>query len=102
MKKAKTCFLLLFVLFSALLCCPARAKVIDGTVLAVNEEHNFVIIDMGKQDGIRKNMVLMVYRERKLLGKVEVEEVFEDMSSCVILPWFEKVDVKINDGVLAP
>ena len=47
-------------------------------------------------------MEFFIYREKKLLGKVAVEEVFEDMSSCAILPWYKNEEMKINDGVMKP
>lgn len=78
------------------------AEILNGRILEVNKDYNFVIINLGKEEGVKKGMVFMVYREKKLLGKVEAEDVFQDMSSCNILPWFEKEEIKIDDGVLKP
>lgn len=78
------------------------AEILNGKILEVNREYNFVIVNLGKDDGVKKGMVFMVYRDRRLIGKVEVEEVFSDMSSCIILPWFKNEEIKIDDGVLKP
>lgn len=78
------------------------AGILNGKILELNREYNFVIINLGKEDGVKKGMIFLVYRERKLIGKVEAEEVFQDMSSCIILPWYEKEEMKIDDGVLKP
>lgn len=78
------------------------AEILNGKILEINREYNFVIINLGKRDGVKKGMVFMVYRDRRLIGKVEVEEVFNDMSSCVILPWVKNEEIRIDDGVLKP
>lgn len=78
------------------------AEILNGRILEINKEFNFVIINLGKEEGVKKGMVFMVYREKKLIGKVEAEDVFQDMSSCAILPWFKKEEIKIDDGVLKP
>ena len=77
-------------------------RIVNGVVLNVNYKHNLIIINLGKEDGVEKNMEFFIYREKKLLGKVAVEEVFEDMSSCAILPWYKNEEMKINDGVMKP
>lgn len=89
-------FLLLFYLTGL------KAEILNGKILEVNRKYNFVIINLGKEDGIKKGMVFMIYREKKLLGKVEVEEVFKEMSSCIVLPWFLEEEIKIDDGILKP
>lgn len=79
-----------------------NAEIQNGKILEINKEFNFVIINLGKEEGIKKGMIFLVYREKKLLGKMEVEEVFQDMSSCNMLPWFKQEELKIDDGVLKP
>ena len=95
--------LIIFIIFCVLLL-PAglAAQIKSGKILEVNDDYDFVIISIGKEDGVEKGMLFLVYREKELLGKVEVEEVFDDMSSCVILPWYRDEEIKIDDGVLRP
>lgn len=79
-----------------------HAEILNGRILEINREYNFVIVNLGKEDGVKRGMVFLVYREKKLLGRVEVEDVFNDMSSCNILPWYESEEIKIDDGILKP
>ena len=79
----------------------AEERILNGRILAVNRKFNFVIINLGKEDGIEKGMIFMVYQDKKLLGKVEVEDVFPKMSSCIILPEWKQGSIKVNDGILA-
>lgn len=89
-----------------ILCCmffsPVRAeeKILNGRILAVNRKFDFVIINFGMEDGVKEGMIFMVYRDKELLGKVEVEEVFPKMSSCIVLPEWRQRTIKIDDGVL--
>lgn len=99
MKKSNFVTVIIILLFCCVGLC---AEILNGKILEVNNEHNFVIINLGKGKKVKKGMVFLVYREKKLLGKVEVEEVFQDMSSCNILPWFQKEEIKMDDGVLKP
>lgn len=84
------------------LSCNLQAGILNGRILEINHEYNFVIVNLGKEDGVKRGMIFLVYREKKLLGKVEVEDVFKDMSSCNILPWYEREEIRIDDGVLKP
>lgn len=78
------------------------AEILNGRILEINKKHKFVVINLGEKDRIRKGAELLVYRDKKLIGKIEVEEIFEKMSSCKILPWFAEEEIKIDDGVLKP
>jgi hypothetical protein len=105
MKKIKFLLILfVFIFVSSSLYPAARRteKILNGKILTVNKEFNFVIINLGKKDNLKKGIIFLVYRENKLIGKVEVEETFKDMSSCVIVPWISKEELKRDDGVLKP
>ncbi len=105
MKKIKIIFLFfVFIIASSSACFSSQKteKILTGKILTVNKEFNFVIINLGKKDNLKKGMVFLVYRENKLIGKIEVEETFKDMSSCLILPWITKEEFRRDDGVLKP
>lgn len=72
--------------------------VADGRVLVVNKEYNFVVINLGAKDGIKVGTNLLVYRDEKVVGKIEVEKLYETMSSATILPE-TKNDLKEGDSV---
>ncbi len=75
---------------------PAR---IEGQVLVVNKEFAFVVINVGEKDGIKDSEVLEVYRGTEFLGKVQVERIYDTMSSAVILPEATKQEIKEGDIV---
>ncbi len=75
---------------------PAR---LEGQVLVVNKEFAFVVINIGEKDGIKNAEVLDVYRGQELLGKVQVERIYDTMSSAIILPKVTKKEIKEGDCV---
>ncbi len=72
---------------------------IEGQVLVVNKEFAFVVINVGEKDGIKNAEVLDVYRGNELLGKVQVERIYDTMSSAIILPKYTKKELKEGDIV---
>ncbi|MBL7157593.1 MAG: hypothetical protein ISS92_05495 [Candidatus Omnitrophica bacterium] len=52
-----------------------RVKRRKGKVLEVNRDYDFVIVSMGKKDGIKKDDVLSVFRTGKVLGTILIEKV---------------------------
>jgi len=72
---------------------------LKGKVLVVNERHGFVVIDLGARDGVEKGMVLIVHRERKFVGKCQVEKVYNRMAAAdLVLDWM-KDEAQVGDGV---
>lgn len=53
-----------------------------GEVLVVNREFNFVVVNLGIQDGLKEGDLLSVYDGDKLLGKVCVETVRKNISAA--------------------
>lgn len=75
-------------------------ELLTGEVLAVNDEFHFVIVSLGKKDGVKGGEKFIVYKDKKYKGKVEVEEVFKDMCSCNILPEYQAEEIKVGDMVI--
>ncbi len=63
--------------------CPVGLR---GEVLIVNDEFNFLMIDLGEKDGLSAGTILGVYRDRELLGKIRAEEVYSNISEAAVLP----------------
>ena len=55
---------------------------IEGKVLVVNEEYNFVVINLGSKDGISVNDVFVVSRDNAQVGEIKVEKVHDAMSAA--------------------
>ncbi|MDD4909913.1 MAG: hypothetical protein PHR44_04450 [Candidatus Omnitrophica bacterium] len=69
----------------------------SGKVLVVNREYNFVVIDLGVEDGIKAGEVLSLYRDNRLLGDIKIEKVHESMSAANMLSEGMKDRVKEGD-----
>lgn len=69
---------------------------LEGRVLDVNKEYNFVIIDLGEKDNIKSGDVFGIYRKDQLIAKAVAENIYEDMSSIIVLD--EWLDVPILSG----
>ncbi|MBN1405054.1 MAG: hypothetical protein JW946_00870 [Candidatus Omnitrophica bacterium] len=54
----------------------------SGEVLVVNREFNFVVINLGKKDGIKEGDRFMIYDVNRPLGEVSVETVRENISAA--------------------
>jgi len=74
-------------------------KKFSGKVIAVNKRYNFVIINIGKNDGLEENTNLIVHRGKIFVGKVRVERVYEKMAAAMLLKDWMQEDVKTGDKV---
>lgn len=99
MRKVLLYFLILFGIFIGTV--NAERKILNGRILEINRKFDFVIINLGREDGVKRDMMFMVYRDKKLLGKIKAEDVFPKMSSCIVLPEWKQGKFKLDDGVLA-
>ena len=70
---------------------------LEGKILTVDEAHNFIVIDLGKANGVNEDMLFEVYREDKLLGKVGVIQLREEIAACDIIQ--ADIPFKIGDSV---
>ena len=75
---------------------PKKAR---GKVLTLNRTYNFVILDIGKNDGIEIGTVLIVYRVDQFVAKVQVEKVYDSLSSATILKDWTVMPVAEGDSV---
>ena len=83
----------------------SRAKVIlpsnlKGSVLAVDPKYDFVVLDVGREDGVLEHGELLVNREQKLVGKLRILSVEAQRSIANVLPEWRQDDVKQGDQVL--
>ncbi len=58
---------------------------LQGEIINVNGEYNFVVINLGQDRGLTKGMVFEVFREDKFLGKVEVVQTRSEIAACNII-----------------
>ncbi len=67
---------------------------LEGKVLTVDKEHAFVVIDLGRNDGVDNDMVFEVVREDNVLGQIKVIQLREEISACDII----KIDIPFQTG----
>lgn len=60
---------------------PTFAK---GSILNVNQQNNFVIIDLGDSDGIKNGDIFSVYRQAQYVGEIQVIQVRQDIAAADI------------------
>jgi cell shape-determining protein MreC len=52
-----------------------RVRPVRGTVLAVNQAYNFVVLSMGDRQGVVPNSEMLVMRSGALIGKIRISSV---------------------------
>ncbi|MCM8812035.1 MAG: hypothetical protein NC910_03180 [Candidatus Omnitrophica bacterium] len=71
----------------------------EGKVLVVNREFNFVVVNLGSNDGIEVGTRMNVFRSGKQIGAAQVERLYENMSAATILVEEQKTQLKEGDTV---
>jgi DNA repair exonuclease SbcCD ATPase subunit len=69
---------------------PPAAKKLEGKVLVLNKEYNFVVINLGSKDGINIGDVFSIYHDNKILGDVTIGKVHDSMASAD----FDSLEIK--------
>jgi hypothetical protein len=72
---------------------------IEGAVQAIDSDWGFVIVDLGQKDGARENGELLVSREGKLVGKIQISSVEENRSIANVVPGWLQSDIQVGDVV---
>lgn len=75
-------------------------KGLTGEVLIVNPYWNFVVLDIGSQAGLTPSVEMLVHREDKLIGRVKVSSVKENMAIAEIVTDWEQMPIREGDYVL--
>jgi predicted nucleic acid-binding Zn-ribbon protein len=73
---------------------------LKGRVVTVNREHNFVVIDLGKQNGLDVGATLNVYRGNLLIGALEVIQARDRIAACDIKEVKDGFFVEIDDVIV--
>lgn len=72
---------------------------VGGQVLAINDENNFVIVDVGEDDGVKSGQTLSVYRNNQRIGTLEVIQTRKEISAADIKNVNSGSVIKIGDMV---
>lgn len=72
----------------------------EATVLFVNPDYGFVVVDAGLEQGFGKNAILNVMRAGRRIAKVMVTKPRDNLAGAVILPeWRTRDEVRVGDIV---
>jgi hypothetical protein len=73
---------------------------LKGKILAVDPRYDFVVLDIGGQQGVIEKGQMLVNRDGKLIGKVRITKVEPNRSIANVLPEWKQGDVQEGDLVL--
>lgn len=73
---------------------------LTGEVLRVNRDWNFVILNLGRAQGLVPEAEMLVYRDADLVGKVRISSVKDAMAVAEVLRDWERDAVQEGDHVL--
>jgi len=77
----------------------AAAAALEGQVLVINREFDFIVVNLGKSHGVSIGRTMQVLRGQDILGTVRVEKVYDTLSAAAILPQSKKEQIKEGDKV---
>lgn len=69
---------------------------LEGKVLVINKDYNFVVTNLGKKDGIDVGDMFSVYHDSDYLGDVKIEKIHDSMSAAGFIS--DGVKEKVNEG----
>jgi multidrug efflux pump subunit AcrA (membrane-fusion protein) len=70
---------------------------LTGHIMAVNHDWNFVILDIGSNDGVVESAPMIVYRDGKLVGKIKITSVEPSIAIADILADWQQVPPQEGD-----
>jgi hypothetical protein len=73
---------------------------LKGVVMAVDPKYDFVVLDIGDDQGAKERGELMVDRKGKLIGKVRITSVQKDRCVATILSEWKRGEVREGDQVI--
>jgi septal ring factor EnvC (AmiA/AmiB activator) len=72
----------------------------SGSVLVVNKDWNFVVVDVGSNRGGQVSGELLVHRDDKLIGKVRITSMTKELALAEIIDEWQAVPFKEGDKVV--
>ncbi len=77
----------------------SNSEIKGGKILNVNEAHNFVVIDLGKNDGVVEGMEFDVLRGGSKIARVKVKMLKDDVCAADIIKFYSDQPIKVGDEV---
>ncbi len=73
---------------------------LNGSVVAVNREWNFVVLDIGSRDGLVKDAEMLVHRGDQLVGRVRITQTADHMAIADVDHNWALMPIQEGDRVL--
>ena len=73
---------------------------VRGHVAAVHDRWGFVVLDLGRTQRVRPSSQFLVYRNNKLVGKVQIVSVGQSTSIAELLPEYQHDKPRVGDLVV--
>ena len=77
---------------------PPQVKSLEGKIMVINKEFNFVVINLGSKDNVSVGDEFLISRNGKPVGDLKVEKVHETMAAAGFAPELKEL-IKENDKV---
>ena len=74
-------------------------RIISGKIIAINETNNFVVINLGENQGVAIGRKLDVYRNNVAIGRLEVIQARKNISAADIFNVDSRRKIRIGDIV---
>ena len=71
-----------------------------GRIVAVENHWGFVVLDVGRAQHVGVDSQFLVYRDSKMIGKVQVQSVGDNVSVAQMLPDYQRGTPKVGDLVV--
>ena len=71
----------------------SSSSAFNGRILSINEDNNFVILDIGEQAGLRLGELLNVYRDSQYIGQVQVIQLRKNIAAADLKSQWTKIQV---------
>lgn len=78
-----------------------RAETHQGEVLAINKEFNFVIVNLGTENGIKEGMTLVLYQDGKATSDLRVDMVDDTICAAAVLVKTPR-EIQVGDLIEVP
>jgi hypothetical protein len=79
----------------------AAAAGLNGQVVVVNREYDFIVMNLGRNHGVTVGQELRIVRDQQELGRVRVEKVYDELSAAALLPQAQEDQIQEGDAVVA-
>ena len=77
-----------------------QTEELTGKIMTINEEHNFVVIDLGSNDGLEVGIVFDVYRDNKEIARIRVVETREQIAVADVISVESRTKIRPGDTII--